>query len=283
MATGVLYVVATPIGNRGDWTPRAREVLGSVAAICCEDTRHSMPLLREAGIATSLIALHEHNERAQASQLVERLAAGDALALISDAGTPLISDPGYHLVRLARAAGVSVVPVPGACALVAALSVSGLPTDRFVFEGFLPARGAARRARLDELRTETRTLIFYESSHRIGEALADLAEGFGGVREAIFARELTKRFETVRAATLAELAAWVAEDADQRRGEIVLVVAGAAPVAEVGALDERTRATLGALLEELPLKQAVKLAARITGVARNSLYADAVARGRDGE
>ncbi len=280
MATGVLYVVATPIGNRGDWTPRAREVLGTVAAICCEDTRHSTPLLRESGIATPLIALHEHNERAQAPKLVERLAGGEALALISDAGTPLISDPGYHLVRLARAAGVSVVPVPGACALIAALSVSGLPTDRFVFEGFLPAREAARRTRLDELRTETRTLIFYESSHRIGEALADLAECFGGGRAALFARELTKRFETVRAGTLAGLAAWVAEDADQQRGEIVLVVAGAEQATGEGALDARARATLDALLDELPLKQAVKLAARITGVARNSLYAEAVARGR---
>ncbi|HRO28513.1 MAG TPA: 16S rRNA (cytidine(1402)-2'-O)-methyltransferase, partial [Luteimonas sp.] len=196
-AAGVLHVVATPIGNLGDLSPRAQAVLGAVDAICAEDTRHTRHLLAQFGIATPLLALHEHNEGEVVQRLVARLLAGESLALVSDAGTPLVSDPGFRLVRAAREAGVRVSPVPGPSALVAALSVAGLPSDRFAFEGFLPAKASARRERLLALAGEPRTLIFYESSHRIGDMLADAAAAFGGERRAVLARELTKLFETV--------------------------------------------------------------------------------------
>jgi len=272
---GVLYVVATPLGHLGDMTPRAITVLQGVDVIAAEDTRHSAPLLRHFDIATPTIALHEHNEREQSGRLVARLRAGEAVALISDAGTPLLSDPGYHLVRAAHEAGVRVVPVPGASAAITALSVSGLPTDRFTFEGFLPAKTAARRARLAELQADPRTLIFYEAPHRIAAALDDMAEIFGVAREAVLARELTKIYETVRAAPLGELAAWVRADTDQQKGEIVVLVRGAEarPSDELGAEAQRV---LRLLLAELPLKQAVALAAGISGERRNRLYELAV-------
>ena len=268
---GILYVVATPIGNLGDLSPRAVEVLRSVDQIAAEDTRHSRRLLQHFAIHTPLLALHEHNERELAPRLVEQLQAGRAMALISDAGTPLISDPGFNLVRLARAAGVRVVPVPGPSALVCALCASGLATDRFVFEGFLPARRAARRARLAELSQESRTLVLYESSHRVLDCLRDLAELFGSERQAVLARELTKQFETIRDAPLGELAGWVAADPNQQKGELVLVVAGRAS-AQKHLVSAEAEQLLGILLDELPVKLAAKLAARITGLNKRELY-----------
>ncbi len=266
---GALYVVATPIGNLGDFSARAIEVLGGVACIAAEDTRHSAPLLHRHGIATPLLSLHEHNERERVAQLIVALQGGAAIALISDAGTPLISDPGYHLVRAARAQGIRVIPVPGACAFIAALSAAGLPTDRFVFEGFLPAKSSARRARLEVLRTETRTLVFYESSHRVVDTLADMAIVFGASRPAVVARELTKTFETIRDGRLGELLAFVSNDANQQKGEFVMLVQGAEDVTEDAAEAGRV---LGILLDELPVKQAAALAERITGVKKNELY-----------
>lgn len=273
---GQLYVVATPIGNRADITQRALQVLGSVACVLAEDTRHSGALLRTLGIATPLQSLHEHNEQLQIEPLLTRLRGGEDLALISDAGTPLISDPGYRIVHAARAAGVRVVPVPGPSALIAALSVAGLPTDRFVFEGFLPAKMVARRNRLQKLLDESRTLVFYEASHRIQETLSDLAELFGAEREAVIARELTKAFEQVQGGTLAELTAWLAADANHLRGEFVVLVAGAVTQeeTEIGAEAERV---LKLLLKALPVKQAASLAAEITGARKNALYQFALA------
>jgi 16S rRNA (cytidine1402-2'-O)-methyltransferase len=268
---GSLYVVATPIGNLGDLSPRAVEVLRSVERIAAEDTRHSRKLLQHFAIQTPLVAVHEHNERELAPRLVEQLRAGASLALISDAGTPLISDPGFNLVRLAREAGVRVIPVPGPSALVCALSASGLATDRFVFEGFLPAKRVARRARLAELQHDSRTLILYESSHRIVDCLQDLAELFGGGRHAVLARELTKQFETIRDASLEELADWVAADRNQQKGEIVLLVAGC-PQPEKDQVSAEAEQLLAILLDELPVKLAAKLAARITGLNKRDLY-----------
>lgn len=275
---GTLYVVATPIGNLEDISARALRVLREVALIAAEDTRHSARLLQHFGINTPLAACHEHNEREQGSRLVQRLLAGDDLALISDAGTPLISDPGYHLVRNARAAGVRVVPVPGACALIAALSASGLASDRFVFEGFLPARATARRQRLQALLEEPRTLILYEAPHRLLECLADLSELFGVERPAVLARELSKTFETIKGAPLGELHDWVAADSNQQRGECVLLVEGwQAPEGEEALSAEALR-VLDLLLAELPLKRAAALAAEITRVRKNLLYQQALGR-----
>ena len=267
---GSLWVVATPIGHRDDFTARAVQTLRQVAVIAAEDTRHSRPLLQHYGIDTPLVALHEHNEREAVDALVQRMLGGESVALISDAGTPLISDPGFRLVRAARAAGVRCVPVPGACAAIAALSVAGLPSDRFVFEGFLPPKSAARRARLQELAGEPRTLIFYESSHRVAESLADMREVFGGGREAVLARELTKLFETVIGEPLDDLAARVASDPDQQRGECVLLVAGRGD--EVDARLAEGQRVFAILREELPPARAAKLAAAISGAPRKLLY-----------
>lgn len=270
-ARGTLYVVATPIGNLGDLAPRARELLAGVDAILAEDTRHSRKLTSHYGITTALEALHDHNEAAAVPALIERLRGGAALALISDAGTPLLSDPGFVLVRAARAAGVPVVAVPGPCAAIAALSVAGLPTDRFCFEGFLPARDAARRERIDELSAEPRTLVFYESPHRLREALADLSEGFGAARPAALARELTKLHEAVLGDTLGDLVRWSESDPHAAAGEVVLIVGGAQQAAVPGpGLDSDD--VLRTLLAELPLKQAVALAVKLTGAPRNALY-----------
>ncbi len=268
---GRLYVVATPIGNLGDLSPRACEVLRSAALIAAEDTRHSASLLRHFGIQTPLVSFHDHNDRRRTPQLVTRLEAGESIALISDAGTPAISDPGFELVAAAAAAGVEIVAVPGPCALVAALTVAALPTDRFCFEGFLPARGSARRARLEALRGEARSIVLYESPHRIGETLADCRDCFGLERRASVARELTKLHETVYRGSLGELAARAASDPDFARGEIVIVLAGAPPrAADAGAAElERV---LGVLLAELPLKQAARLAAQLLGLRDNEAY-----------
>ncbi len=269
-APGTLHIVATPIGNLGDLSPRAQETLRTVSAICAEDTRRSGQLLAHFGINTPLVALHEHNEDALAERVVGRLLAGESLALVSDAGTPLVSDPGYRLVRSARAAGIRVSPVPGACAAIAALSVAGLASDRFVFEGFLPAKSSGRRERLQQLAGETRTLVFYESSHRIVESLGDLCDVFGGERPAVLAREITKLFETVLDGSLAELQQRVEADADQRKGEFVLVVSGAGDDADARVVDGRRVYAL--LNAHLPPSAAAKLAAEITGAPRKALY-----------
>lgn len=269
---GILYIVATPIGNLGDISSRALEVLQQVDRIAAEDTRHSAALLRHFTIDTPMFALHEHNERQKAEQVLGYLQQGESIALISDAGTPLISDPGYFLVREAHLAGIRVVPVPGPSALIAAMSASGLATDRFCFEGFLPAKGGARRKALQALAEEPRTLAFYESPHRIEESLGDMAAVLGEGRPATLARELTKTFETIRHATLGELAAWVAADANQRKGEFVLLVEGAVKGEEaVGPSAEACRIA-DILVRELPLKQAAALAASISGEKKNALY-----------
>lgn len=269
-AAGILHVVATPIGNLADLSPRALSTLRGVAAICAEDTRHTRQLLAHHGVEQSLVALHEHNEAGVAERLVARLLAGESLALVSDAGTPLVSDPGFRLVAAARAAGVKVSPVPGPSALIAALSVAGLPSDRFAFEGFLPAKAGARRERLARLAGEVRTLIFYEASHRIEETLADAVAAFGADRPAAVARELTKLFETVLDGTLAELHARVAADADQRKGEFVLLVQGVADEEATKIAEGRRIYTL--LGAHLPPSTAAKLAAELSGAPRKALY-----------
>ncbi len=268
---GRLYVVATPIGNLEDMTPRAIRILSEVDLIAAEDTRHSGKLLKHFGIEAKTEALHEHNERSQVPRLIEILQAGKSIAFITDAGTPLVSDPGFHLVRSARQAGLSVIPVPGACAAIAALSAAGLPSDRFVFEGFPPAKSAARRAVFEKLHEEARTLIFYESPHRILESLEEMTEIFGPGREAVLARELTKQFETVRSGTLTELFEWVNRDPHQQLGEFVILIHGV-PRAEREAVDEDAERVLRILLEELPVSQAAALAAKITGLKKNKLY-----------
>jgi len=266
-----LYVVATPIGHLDDLSPRAAQVLSEVDAILVEDTRQSAVLLRHAGISRPMLAVHEHNEGDRAATLVERLRAGQRLALISDAGTPLISDPGFRLVAAVRAAGFAVSPIPGPCALVAALSVAGLPTDRFSFEGFLPARAGERRTRLESVALDPRTLVYYEAPHRIEETLEAAIEAFGASRRAVIGRELTKRFETILDGTLAELLARVKADADQQRGEIVLVIAGA-PASDDAARIAEGKRLYALLVAELPPARAAKVAAAWVGVAKKALY-----------
>ena len=274
---GLLYVVATPIGNLGDMTQRAIELLRSADLIAAEDTRHSGRLLSHFNIHTRCIALHEHNERRATPDLIARMQAGEVIALISDAGTPLLSDPGYVLVHAAVEAGIKVLPVPGASAVTAALSVSGLATDRFVFEGFLAAKAGVRRRRLAELRAETRTLVFYEAPHRVLETIIDMGVVFGGERRAVFARELTKRFETVIHDSLAGLRRRL-EAGEERRGECVFLVQGA-PDQDVG--DEQVQRSLDVLGDELPASKAAALAARITGRKRKQLYEILLARRKD--
>ena len=274
----MLYVVATPIGNLGDISARAREILASVSAVAAEDTRHSGRLLRELGLERPLVSLHEHNERARVAELVSRLRGGESLALVSDAGTPLVSDPGYLLVAAAIEAGIVVTPIPGPSAAIAALSAAGLPCDRFCFEGFLPARAAARRRRLAELAVETRTLVLYEAPHRIADCLADLVAACGAARRACIAREITKRFETFYRGSLGELAERAKGDADLVRGEAVILVDGAPPAEPSAAqLDE----TLAILLRHLPPSAAAAAAASLTGVRRNDAYARALALTKD--
>ena len=272
MNAGTLWVVATPIGNLEDLSPRAQRVLREASLIAAEDTRHSKPLLAHFGIGTPLAALHEHNERTAIAPLLERLRAGEHLALICDAGTPLISDPGFRLVRAARAEGIAVSTVPGPCAAIAALSIAGLPSDRFVFEGFLPAKAAARRQRLRELSGEPRSLVFYESAHRILECCIDLRDVFGAGREARLLRELTKLHETALGDTLQAICARLEDDDNQRRGEFVLVTAGAE---EDGGSQVAEGRRIHALLRtELPPAQAARLAAAISGAPRRALYGD---------
>lgn len=270
---GALYVVATPIGNLEDLSSRATRVLGEVALIAAEDTRHSARLLRHLGLSVPMLSLHEYNELARIEQLDARLLAGESIALISDAGTPLISDPGFVLVRELRARGRRIIPIPGPCALVAALSAAGLPTDRFLFQGFLPARSAGRRARLGALADREETLVFYESPHRIHDTLADLAVTLKE-RQLVLARELTKTFETFLDGTAPELLACMHADPDQARGEFVIMVAGAVPRDGEGAASFEANALLSALLKEgVGVKQAAAVASRVLGGAKKGWYA----------
>jgi len=270
MNSACLYIVATPIGNLSDISERAVQILKQVDLIAVEDTRHSGKLLQHSGVSTPMQALHEHNEAKKVEQLIELLTAGKSIALISDAGTPLISDPGYQLVKAAIDAGIKVSPVPGASALIAALSASGLPSDAFIFEGFLPNKSAGRLKKLEALADESRTLIFYEAPHRIIDCLEDMQQVFGAERVAVVARELTKTFETIKKDSLENLLSWIKADSNQQRGEFVLLIQGQEKAATtVNAEAERI---LDILLQELPLKQASQLAARITGIKKNTLY-----------
>lgn len=271
--SGVLYLVATPIGNLEDITQRAVNVLKQVDSIAAEDTRHSQKLLSHLGIQTRLVACHEHNEDRVSATLVEKLQQGASLALISDAGTPLVSDPGYRLVALAHENNIQVVPLPGACAAIAALSAAGLATDRFSFEGFPPAKSGARIHFFEKLSTESRTMVFYVSCHKIIETLRDMLQVFGAQRRVTFARELTKTFETIRRFHLSELLAFVEADEYQRKGEIVLVVEGEQAKADQS---EQLAQCLTILLDEVPVKQAVKLAVKMTGVNKNDVYSTAL-------
>ena len=271
IASGTLYIVPTPIGNLGDLSPRAQQVLAEVAAIAAEDTRHSRKLLQQFAINNEVFALHEHNERERAQAVITRLQAGDSLALISDAGTPLISDPGYVLVQQCREQGLRVVALPGPCAITTALSGAGLPTDRFTFEGFLPAKPQQRRKALADLVAEPRTLVFYESPHRIVATLQDLQEVFGAERKMVLARELTKQFETYLSGSIAEVAAQVNADANQQRGEFVLMLSGA-PTTEQQADVQTGLRTLQLLRAHMPLKKAAACAAEIHGLRKNQLY-----------
>ncbi|MGL5048634.1 MAG: 16S rRNA (cytidine(1402)-2'-O)-methyltransferase [Shewanella sp.] len=266
-----LYIVPTPIGNLGDMSSRAIEVLNQVSLIACEDTRHSGKLLSHFGITTKTTALHDHNERARAQWIVDQLAAGLSIALISDAGTPLISDPGYHLVSHVRQSGFNVIPLPGPCAAITALSASGLPSDRFSFEGFLPSKEKARADKLLALKEDPRTLIFYESPHRIEHSLTTMVEVLGGDRHVVMAREVTKTFETFLSGPVSEVLARVSTDLNQQKGEIVLMVHGY-HLSDDTALPTVAINTLKLLCEELPLKKAAAIAAQIHGLKKNALY-----------
>lgn len=273
---GTLYLVSTPMGNIGDMSFRAVEVLTRVDLIACEDTRHSTPLLKHFGISTRLVSLHSHNETHKSTQLLEALVAGTDIAVISDAGTPLIQDPGYELVVLARAEGIKVVPVPGACALIAALSVSGLPADRFCFEGFLPTTSAARQTVLQNFLLETRTVIFYEAPHRIVDSLQDMQAVLGNHRDIVIARELTKIYEEIISGSLTTVLSAVLADHNKQKGEFVILLKGVSKK-QMGQALVSDESVLQALLAELPVKQAVLLAAKITGHHKNHLYAMALA------
>lgn len=265
-----LYVVATPIGHLDDISPRAVQVLKDVALIAAEDTRHAARLTNAYHITTPVTACHDHNENHKTTEIINKMKHGESVALISDAGTPLISDPGFKLVRAAHEANIRVIPVPGACAAIAALSAAGLPSDRFSFEGFLPAKVHARQQKLDALKNAPQTLIFYEAPHRIVECLEDMLAIFGANRDITFAREITKTFETIKKSTLEELLSFVKNDPNQQKGEIVLVVAGN-PIE--GEQDQhKVDALLKRLLQDLPVKPAAQLAADLTGLKKNELY-----------
>lgn len=276
---GRIDVIATPIGNLGDLSPRARDALAQADLVAAEDTRRTGQLLAAMGLSRPIISLHEHNESARIDELVTRLEAGAIIALVSDAGTPLLSDPGYELVRAARAAGHEVRAVPGPSAITAALSIAGIPTARFSFEGFLPARGRERRERLVQLAHEPRTLVFFEAPHRVEESLADITAAFGAGREAAIGRELTKVFETVYRGTLGELSQRAREDANVARGEITLVVAGAPDVAASAVTPVELGRIVALLAKELPPSKAAALAAQITGARRSDAYDIAVRLG----
>ena len=271
MHRGCLYITATPIGNREDITLRAIKTLRSVDLLAAEDTRYSKKLLEYYKIQTPLLSLHEHNEAACTTLLCKKLNQGFNIALISDAGTPLISDPGYQLVSTVREMGIEVIPIPGACAAISALVASGLPTHQFIFEGFLPSKGGVRRKKLESLKSQRRTIIFYESVHRIVDLIYLLNEIFENDRRATIARELTKKFETIYTATLVELKRWIDENPIQKKGEFVVIISG--QVKKLIAINEEHQRWLMILLSELPFKQAVSLATKMTGLPRKNLYA----------
>lgn len=282
--TGRVDVIATPIGNLGDLSPRAREALAAADLVAAEDTRRTGQLLSAMGLARPLVSLHAHNERSRTAGLLERLAAGEVIALVSDAGTPLLSDPGYELVRAASDAGYAVRAIPGPSAIAAALSVAGLRTDRFAFEGFLPAKSKERRARLASLANAAHTLVFFEAPHRILDCLADLVATLGAERRAAIARELTKSFETIYRGTLGELAERAGNDAHIARGEITLVIEGAATATNEAGRDLTLQHVVTVLIKELPPSKAAALAAQITGARRSEAYDLAMtlgARARD--
>lgn len=278
--TGTLFIVATPIGNLGDMTSRAIETLKTVDLIAAEDTRHSARLLQHFGIQTRMTSYHDFSDDSRVELLLRTLGEGKSVALISDAGTPLISDPGYRLVSRAREMQIRVVPIPGVCAVTAALCAAGVPSDRFAFEGFAPARHSARLKLFQSLQSEVRTLVFYESPHRILECMDDMAAGFGPERIAVVARELTKTFETIHCDSLGRLQQWLRADENQQRGEFVVLLKGADSVPEEEVPAEARR-ILAVLMEELSVKQAAALASRLTGVKKNLLYSLALERTAD--
>lgn len=274
---GTLYVVATPLGNTADITVRALHILGMVDAIACEDTRNSALLLQRYGIDRPLIAAHQHNENEAATRLVERLRGGERIAYISDAGTPGISDPGARLVDAVRAAGLGVVPVPGASAVITLLSAAGAWVETFTFVGFLPSKAQQRAQAIAALAGSTAAQVFYEAPHRIVETVAALADGLGGERRLLIGRELTKRFEDIHECALSEGVAWLKADANRQRGEFVLAVSGAAASENDDGVDVEAQRILALLVAELPTKSAAKLAAAITGAPKNALYERALA------
>lgn len=276
-ATGVLYVVATPIGNLDDLTDRARHVLAKADLIAAEDTRHTGRLLQHLGLDKPMMALHDHNERARAATIVAALERGESVALVSDAGTPLISDPGYLVVRDVRAAGFQVSPVPGACALVAALSAAGLPTDHFLFAGFLPAKRSGRQAAMKARAGETATLVYYESPHRILDMMADAVEVFGPDRNCVLGRELTKAFETFYAGSTSEVLAALMADPNGSRGEFVVMVQGSVPEPASEAVNLDAERLLALLIAQMPVKKAARIVAEVSGLAKNDLYQRALA------
>lgn len=280
MATETLYIVATPIGNLNDITLRAIEVLKQVDVIAAEDTRHSKKLLDHYGVDTRLMSVHDHNEEAKIESIKNLLSDGQSVALISDAGTPLISDPGFRLVRQLRADGFQVVAIPGPCAAIAALSVAGLPTDRFLFEGFLPAKQQARRAQLELLANESATLVFYESPKRIEACLQDVVAVLGADRWVSVAKEITKAFETVKTAPASEVLAWLQEADAHRRGEFVLLLAGR-PAEAAAVIDASVMRAVELARDQMPLKKACALVSEITGVAKNALYSAALELNQD--
>lgn len=277
VTTSTLYIVPTPIGNLGDITQRALDVLSHVDLIAAEDTRHTGLLLQHFAINARLFALHDHNEQQKADQLISKLQQGLSIALVSDAGTPLINDPGYHLVNQCRKNGINVVPLPGACAAITALSAAGLPSDRFCYEGFLPAKTKSRQDCLRDLAQEPRTLIFYESTHRLLDSLADMVTVWGEARYVVLARELTKTWETIQGMPVGELLNWVREDENRRKGEMVLIVEGYQKPQEDHFAPEVLR-TLAILQKELPLKKAAAVTAEIYGVKKNALYKHVIAQ-----
>ena len=270
--TGILYIVATPIGNLQDITQRALDTFAQVDLIAAEDTRHSGLLLSHYGIKKPFFALHDHNEQEKAHILVEKLKQGSHIALISDAGTPLISDPGFHLVRQCREAGIRVVPLPGACAAITALCASGIASDRFCFEGFLPAKSKARKDKLENIAEEDRTLIFYESTHRILDTLEDMQSVLGGERYIVLAREITKTWETITGNTIKNLREWLLEDPNRTKGEMVLIVEGKPKSDNNDEISPQAMKALELIAEELPLKKAAAIVAELYGYKKNALY-----------
>lgn len=281
--SGILYVVATPIGNLDDISKRAIEVLSQVDLIAAEDTRHSQKLLQTVQVETPVMSHHDFSSDSEIDRMLGNLESGKSVALISDAGTPLISDPGYKLVRMARQKNIAVIPVPGASAVISALSVSGLATDSFIFEGFLPSKSTARQKKLTALESEHRTMVFYESTHRVLESLRDMVEVFGFEREIFIARELTKRFESHFLGTAEACVNWLAADTNQQKGEFVVVVSGSDPKSEESLRQEQAMSIVRLLMNDVSMKKAVALASKISGARKNQLYEVALKEVSQGE